>query len=130
MLHVHNADRQARERWDTCLWSCAARHWPAWMQADSDSEDLDSATPPPGTEGSNEPSAFDAAAGSKQKKDGKPALRKYIESFDQATLRETATLMSREGASLLDRQTKALWGDAHELQAEMQKVRAPALARA
>lgn len=52
----------------------------------------------------------------------KPALKAYIETFGQDTMRETATLMSREGASLLDRQTKALWGDVHELQAEMQKA--------
>ena len=81
----------------------------------------------PGAEGSNEPSAFDtsskAAEGTKKRKDGKPALRKYIETFDQQTMRDTATIMSREGASLLDRQTKALWGDVQELQKEMQQVR-------
>lgn len=54
----------------------------------------------------------------------KPALRKYIETFDQDTMRDTARMMSKEGMSLLDRQSTALWGEAKKLQEEMQKVRA------
>ena len=52
----------------------------------------------------------------------KPALRKYIETFDQETMRDTARMMSKEGMSLLDRQSTALWGEAKKLQEEMQKV--------
>lgn len=92
------------------------------MQADTDDESPDTASPPPGDKDADEPSAFDTTVEDKTNKDGKPALRKYIDSFDKQTMRETASIMSREGASLLDRQTKALWGDAHELQEEMQKV--------
>lgn len=54
--------------------------------------------------------------------DNEPVLRKYIKSFDEQTMRETATLLSKESASLLDRQTKALWGDVQQLQEEMQQV--------
>jgi len=54
---------------------------------------------------------------------GKPALRKYIESFDQAMMVQTASFVSKEGLNLLERQTSALWGDAKELQKQMQEVR-------
>jgi hypothetical protein len=97
------------------------------VQADSDSTDPDSASPPPeSSDASDEPStsgtSSDSKAGQEKGKKVKPELRKYIESFDQETMRETAKILSREGASLLDRQTRALWGDVKELQAEMQQV--------
>lgn len=50
----------------------------------------------------------------------KGALRKYVETFDQETMMNTARLFSAEGAALVERQTEALFGDAHELQREMQ----------
>ena len=50
----------------------------------------------------------------------KGALRKYVESFDQETMMNTARLFSVEGAALVERQTEALFGDATELQKEMQ----------
>jgi hypothetical protein len=59
-----------------------------------------------------------AGADDGQKKKG--ALRKYVESFDQETMMNAARLCSVEGAALVERQTEALFGDAHELQKEMQ----------
>jgi hypothetical protein len=93
---------------------------------DADSaEDLDSASPLPELDASEATAQSPASSSSSEsnKNESKPPLRKYIESFDQKTMRDTATLMSKESASLLDRQTKALWGDVQLLQAEMQKVR-------
>lgn len=52
----------------------------------------------------------------------KPLLRKYIHSFDRATLVEMHRIMSMEGRGLVDRQITALWGDGKELQQEMQAV--------
>lgn len=52
----------------------------------------------------------------------KPLLKKYISSFDRATLVEMHRIMSLEGRGLIDRQITALWGDAKELQEEMQLV--------
>lgn len=49
-------------------------------------------------------------------------LKKYISSFDRATLVEMHRVMSREGRDLIDRQVTALWGDAKNLQEEMQTV--------
>lgn len=62
-----------------------------------------------------------AAAGT----EGKPLLREYIDSFDRETMIATARIMSKEGANLLDRQNRALWGDVNQLQQEMQEVRLP-----
>lgn len=52
----------------------------------------------------------------------KPLLKKYIGSFDRATLVEMHRIMSVEGRGLVDRQIRALWGDAQDLQQEMQTV--------
>jgi hypothetical protein len=91
------------------------------MQTDSESDNLDAA--PNISEGASASRSSSSGSSSGSSPDRKkPALRSYIETFDESTMRETATLMSKEGASLLDRQTKALWGDVKELQAEMQKV--------
>lgn len=54
--------------------------------------------------------------------DKKPLLKKYISSFDRATLVEMHRVMSQEGRGLIDRQITALWGDAKDLQEEMQEV--------
>ncbi len=59
-------------------------------------------------------------AGGEGVKREKGALRKYVESFDQETMMNAARLCSVEGAALVERQTEALFGDAHELQREMQ----------
>lgn len=59
-------------------------------------------------------------AGGDNVKKNRGALRKYIESFDQETMMNAARLCSVEGAALVERQTEALFGDAHELQREMQ----------
>jgi hypothetical protein len=51
---------------------------------------------------------------------GRSALRKYIEGFDQATMIDTARVVSAEGAALVERQTTALFGDIKELTQQMQ----------
>ena len=69
-------------------------------------------------DGSNE-GVDNASAG----QDGrKPLLKKYIGSFDRTTLLEMHRIMSIEGRGLVDRQIVALWGDAKDLQQEMQTV--------
>jgi len=50
------------------------------------------------------------------------SLKEYAESFDQATLLETAQILSLEAAALVERQSTALFGDAKELQAQMSEV--------
>ena len=52
----------------------------------------------------------------------KNKLQQYIETFDQQTLQETARILSSEGASLVERQTRGLFGDIMELQEEMQRA--------
>jgi class 3 adenylate cyclase len=47
-------------------------------------------------------------------------LRKYVEGFDQATMIDTARVVSAEGAALVERQTTALFGDIKELTQQMQ----------
>jgi hypothetical protein len=89
------------------------------QNSDEGSRDEDpekSASPP------RQDSSESASSSSSNEQPKQPALRKYIETFDQDTLRNTARMMSMEGLSLLDRQSTALWGEANELQAEMQKV--------
>lgn len=53
---------------------------------------------------------------------GRSALRKYIEGFDQATMIDTARVVSAEGAALVERQTTALFGDIKELTQQMQEA--------
>jgi hypothetical protein len=53
-------------------------------------------------------------------KPAKSVLRKYIESFDQSTVQEMASLVSLEGAALVEMQTHALFGDLVALQRQMQ----------
>ncbi|KAF6254514.1 hypothetical protein COO60DRAFT_1703295 [Scenedesmus sp. NREL 46B-D3] len=53
---------------------------------------------------------------------GRSALRKYIEGFDQATMIDTARVVSAEGAALVERQTTALFGDIKELTRQMQEA--------
>ncbi|GLI59000.1 hypothetical protein VaNZ11_000823 [Volvox africanus] len=52
----------------------------------------------------------------------KSALRRYVESFDQATMVETARVVSVEGAALVERQTSALLGDIKKLTTQMQEA--------
>ncbi|GIL97869.1 hypothetical protein Vretimale_3398 [Volvox reticuliferus] len=52
----------------------------------------------------------------------KSALRRYVESFDQTTMVETARVVSVEGAALVERQTSALLGDIKKLTAQMQEA--------
>ena len=52
----------------------------------------------------------------------KSALRRYVESFSQATMVETARIVSAEGAALVERQTSAVLGDIKKLTAEIQQA--------
>lgn len=52
----------------------------------------------------------------------KGALRRYVESFDQEAMMATARLVTIEGAALVERQTKALYGDVKALQTQMQEA--------
>lgn len=47
------------------------------------------------------------------------SLQEYIESFDQTTLVETASILSIEAGNLLQEHTTALFGDLQVLQKEM-----------
>ena len=49
----------------------------------------------------------------------RPTLREYVESFDQATMMETASVMSMEGVMLLQEYTTELYGDLNVLQRQM-----------
>ena len=75
-----------------------------------------------GGEGGGSAAASASGNGSAENKNKKGALRKYVESFDQETMMNTARLFSVEGAALVERQTEALFGDATELQKEMQEA--------
>lgn len=83
-----------------------------FAMADEMSEDPDAAPPPPP----------DAAASGSLIKRGKGALRQYVESFDQEAMIATARLVTTEGAALVERQSKALFGDVKALQAQMQEA--------
>ena len=54
--------------------------------------------------------------------DGKLTLKQYIQSFDAATLAETAHVVSLEGVVLAERQTGALFGSVEALAREMQSA--------
>ena len=54
--------------------------------------------------------------------DGKLTLKQYIQSFDAATLAETARVVSLEGVVLAERQTGALFGSVETLAREMQSA--------
>lgn len=89
-----------------------------FSMVDAESGDPDVAAPPePGTPQTEAESASSALV-----KRPKGALRQYVESFDQETMVSTARLVTGEGAALVERQTKALFGDVKALQAEMQEV--------
>lgn len=98
------------------------------LQADSFDEADNPDYVPPGTVYDVEPpsssassSGSSAAAQSEALvKQGKSALRKYIEKFDQTTMVETARIVSQEGAALVERQTTALFGDIKQLTQQMQ----------
>ena len=52
----------------------------------------------------------------------KSKLQEYIETFDQQTLQETAQILSKEGSTLVERQTRGLFGDINELQEEIKRA--------
>ena len=54
--------------------------------------------------------------------EGKRTLKQYIQSFDAATLAETARVVSLEGVVLAERQTGALFGSVETLAREMQSA--------
>eukprot|EP00198_Chlamydomonas_reinhardtii_P001710 XP_001691046.1 predicted protein [Chlamydomonas reinhardtii] len=67
-------------------------------------------------------SPLQGGGGSGKPAKGKSALRRYVESFDQNTMVETARIVSVEGAALVERQTSALLGDIKKLTAQMQEA--------
>ena len=81
------------------------------------SMDPDVALPP---EPEEAPQADNSTSALVKKKKG--ALRHYVESFDQETMMATARLVTTEGAALVERQTKALFGDVRALQSQMQEA--------
>ena len=89
-----------------------------FAMADELSDQPDTASPPSppppsSTSGKDETSLV---------KRQKGALRQYVESFDQETMLATARLVTVEGAALVERQTKALFGDVKTLQSQMQQI--------
>ena len=68
--------------------------------------------------GSDDSSTDDKRASSS----GKTTLKQYIQSFDAATLAETARVVSLEGVVLAERQTGALFGSVEALAREMQSA--------
>mmetsp|Transcript_20304 Transcript_20304/g.60310 ORF Transcript_20304/g.60310 Transcript_20304/m.60310 type:complete len:216 (-) Transcript_20304:1186-1833(-) len=50
----------------------------------------------------------------------KSALRRYVESFDQAAMVETARIVSLEAAALVERQTSGVLGDVKKLTKQIQ----------
>jgi gas vesicle protein len=84
----------------------------------SSSIDLDAPPSPPETPPPME--ADNTTSSIVKKKRG--ALRQYVESFDQETMMATARLVTTEGSTLVERQTKALFGDVKALQSQMQEV--------
>lgn len=92
-----------------------------FAMADELSDQPDSASPPP------PPPPPSSSSGGKNEetslvKKQKGALRQYVESFDQETMIATARLVTTEGAALVERQTKALFGDVKTLQSQMQQI--------
>lgn len=67
-------------------------------------------------------SAAAAATGGGSLLPRKSSLRRYVEGFDQATMVETARVVSAEGAALVERQTAALFGDIKDLTKQMQEA--------
>jgi len=61
-----------------------------------------------------------SSAGSSANVRSKLTLKQYIQNFDQATLAQTARIVSMEGVQVAERQTGALFGSIEELQREMQ----------
>ena len=57
---------------------------------------------------------------SSDKPESKLTLKQYIQNFDQATLAQTARIVSMEGVAVAERQTGALFGSIEDLQREMQ----------
>ena len=78
--------------------------------------------PSPGTPGAASSAAADQAEASIVSKKQKGSLRQYVESFDQETMVAVARLVTVEGAALVERQTKALFGDVKALQTQMQEA--------
>ena len=68
------------------------------------------------------PSASERSDDMPQASEGKLTLKQYIQSFDAATLAETARVVSLEGVVLAERQTGALFGSVETLAREMQSA--------
>ena len=88
--------------------------------ADEVDSSIDPDAPPPAPETPSSMEADNTTSSLVKKKKG--ALRQYVESFDQETMMATARLVTTEGSTLVERQTKALFGDVKALQSQMQEV--------
>ncbi|KAG2445949.1 hypothetical protein HXX76_000552 [Chlamydomonas incerta] len=75
-----------------------------------------------GASGGSSPLQGGGGGGGGKPAKAKSALRRYVESFDQNTMVETARIVSVEGAALVERQTSALLGDIKKLTAQMQEA--------
>lgn len=62
----------------------------------------------------------DSSSSSSERPESKLTLKQYIQNFDQATLAQTARIVSMEGVAVAERQTGALFGSIEDLQREMQ----------
>ncbi|KAH7616359.1 hypothetical protein Ndes2526B_g08489 [Nannochloris sp. 'desiccata'] len=91
-----------------------------FAMADEVDSPLDPDAPPPTPETPPPLEADNTSSSIVKKKRG--ALRQYVESFDQETMMATARLVTTEGSTLVERQTKALFGDVKALQSQMQEV--------
>jgi gas vesicle protein len=91
-----------------------------FAMADEVHSSIDPDAPPSTPETSPSMEADDTSGSIVKNKRG--ALRQYVESFDQETMMATARLVTTEGSTLVERQTKALFGDIKALQSQMQEV--------
>ena len=92
------------------------------MHVQASDDNADTVSSPSSSTNSSASSSGQSSSGLKGGEKKKPELRKYIESFDKAMMVQMASVVSREGLNVLERQTKALWGDAKLLQEQMQEV--------
>jgi hypothetical protein len=103
----------------------SARSLEALFESASAMDSVDEADLGLGGDARGRPSASERSDDIKIKtnaSEGKLTLKQYIQSFDAATLAETARVVSLEGVVLAERQTGALFGSVETLAREMQSA--------
>ena len=103
----------------------SARSLEALFESASAMDSVDEADLGLGGDARGRPSASERSDDMKIKtnaSEGKLTLKQYIQSFDAATLAETARVVSLEGVVLAERQTGALFGSVETLAREMQSA--------